>query len=129
MSLSAPFITRPIATALLMLAIVVLGAISYTQLPVAALPNIDSPTIQVTAQLPGADPNTVASSVATQLEAEAFEGSQLSTVTWALARLECKPVRLLGAPRACTWTQTHSPRVRLYSGCGLRQQSPFYLLP
>ena len=68
MSLSAPFITRPIATALLMLAIVVLGAISYTQLPVAALPNIDSPTIQVTAQLPGADPNTVASSVATQLE-------------------------------------------------------------
>ncbi|WP_407526951.1 efflux RND transporter permease subunit [Methylobacterium oryzisoli] len=68
MTLSAPFITRPIATGLLMLAIVVLGAISYTQLPVAALPNIDSPTIQVTAQLPGADPSTVASSVATQLE-------------------------------------------------------------
>ncbi|ACL55572.1 efflux RND transporter permease subunit [Methylobacterium nodulans] len=68
MNLSAGFITRPIATALLMVAIVVLGAISYTLLPVAALPNIDTPTIQVTAQLPGADPSTVASSVATQLE-------------------------------------------------------------
>ena len=47
MNLSAGFITRPIATSLLMLAVVVLGAISYTLLPVAALPNIDSPTFQV----------------------------------------------------------------------------------
>ncbi|MFE1599756.1 efflux RND transporter permease subunit [Methylobacterium sp. ID0610] len=68
MTLSAGFITRPIATSLLMLAIVALGAISYTLLPVAALPAIDTPTIQVTAQLPGADPETVAASVATQLE-------------------------------------------------------------
>jgi hydrophobe/amphiphile efflux-1 (HAE1) family protein len=68
MNLSAGFIRRPIATVLFMVAIVVLGAVSYTLLPVAALPNIDSPVIQVTAQLPGADPNTVASSVATQLE-------------------------------------------------------------
>ncbi|GLS45345.1 efflux RND transporter permease subunit [Methylobacterium brachythecii] len=68
MSLSSGFIKRPIATGLLMLAVVVLGAISYTLLPVASLPNIDSPTVQVTAQLPGADPKTVASSVATQLE-------------------------------------------------------------
>ncbi len=68
MNLSAGFIKRPIATALLMVAVVVLGIVSYFQLPVAALPNIDSPTIQVTAQLPGADPETMASSVATQLE-------------------------------------------------------------
>ncbi|MHC2017691.1 efflux RND transporter permease subunit [Methylobacterium sp. CM6247] len=68
MNISAGFITRPIATALLMVAIVALGAISYTLLPVAALPDIDAPTFQVTAQLPGADPQTVASSVATQLE-------------------------------------------------------------
>ena len=68
MNISSGFIRRPIATGLLMLAVVVLGAISYTLLPVAALPNIDSPTIQVTAQLPGADPKTIASSVATQLE-------------------------------------------------------------
>jgi HAE1 family hydrophobic/amphiphilic exporter-1 len=68
MNISSGFIRRPVATGLLMLAVVVLGAISYTLLPVAALPNIDSPTIQVTAQLPGADPKTVAASVATQLE-------------------------------------------------------------
>ena len=68
MNLSSGFITRPIATALLMVAVVVLGIVSYRLLPVAALPNIDTPTIQVTAQLPGADPQTVASSVTTQLE-------------------------------------------------------------
>ena len=68
MNLSAPFIHRPIATALLMVAIVLLGIIGYELLPVAALPEVDSPTIQVTAQLPGADPQTVASSVATPLE-------------------------------------------------------------
>ena len=68
MNISAGFIKRPIATALLMVAVVALGAISYRLLPVAALPNIDTATIQVTAQLPGADPQTVASAVATQLE-------------------------------------------------------------
>jgi hydrophobe/amphiphile efflux-1 (HAE1) family protein len=68
MNLSTPFIHRPIATALLMVAIVLLGIIGYELLPVAALPEVDSPTIQVTAQLPGADPQTMASSVATPLE-------------------------------------------------------------
>ena len=68
MNLSSGFITRPIATALLMVAVVALGIVSYLLLPVAALPNINSPTIQVTAQMPGADPQTMASSVTTQLE-------------------------------------------------------------
>ena len=68
LNLSSGFITRPIATALLMVAVVALGIVSYRLLPVAALPNIDTPTIQVTAQMPGADPQTMASSVATQLE-------------------------------------------------------------
>ncbi|MBV8589404.1 MAG: efflux RND transporter permease subunit, partial [Acetobacteraceae bacterium] len=68
MNLSAPFIHRPIATALLMVAIVLLGIIGYRLLPVSALPDVDSPTIQVMAQLPGADPQTMASSVATPLE-------------------------------------------------------------
>jgi hydrophobe/amphiphile efflux-1 (HAE1) family protein len=68
MNLSAPFIRKPIATTLLMVAIALLGVIGYQLLPVAALPEVDSPTIQVTAQLPGADPQTMASSVATQLE-------------------------------------------------------------
>jgi hydrophobe/amphiphile efflux-1 (HAE1) family protein len=68
MNFSEPFIDKPILTSLLMVAIVLVGAIGYRLLPVAALPEVDSPTIQVTAQLPGADPQTMASSVATPLE-------------------------------------------------------------
>jgi hydrophobe/amphiphile efflux-1 (HAE1) family protein len=68
MNISAAFIRRPIATSMLMVAILLLGLISYELLPVAALPDIDSPTIQVTAQLPGADAQTVASTVTTPLE-------------------------------------------------------------
>jgi HAE1 family hydrophobic/amphiphilic exporter-1 len=81
MNLSAPFIHRPIATALLMVAIVLLGIIGYRLLPVAALPEVDSPTIQVTAQLPGADPLTMASSVATPLERQFGEIPGLTQMT------------------------------------------------
>ena len=81
MNFSAFFIHRPIATALLMAAIVLLGLIGYELLPVAALPEIDSPTIQVTAQLPGADPQTMASSVATQLERQFGEIPGLTQMT------------------------------------------------
>ena len=56
---SRGFITRPVAAALMMVAVVTLGIVSYVLLPVAALPNIDTPTIQVTAQIPGADPGTI----------------------------------------------------------------------
>jgi len=68
MNISAPFIRRPIATALLMVAMLLLGLVSYPLLPVSSLPNVNFPTIQVSAQLPGADPQTMASSVATPLE-------------------------------------------------------------
>jgi hydrophobe/amphiphile efflux-1 (HAE1) family protein len=68
MSVSAGFIRRPVATSLLMVAVVALGFAAYLSLPVAALPNVDFPTIQVSAQLPGADAVTTASSVATPLE-------------------------------------------------------------
>jgi HAE1 family hydrophobic/amphiphilic exporter-1 len=68
MNISAPFIARPIATALLMVGLLLGGLAAYPLLPVAALPNINYPTLQVTAQLPGADPQTMASSVATPLE-------------------------------------------------------------
>ncbi len=81
MNFSAFFIHRPIATSLLMAAIVLLGIIGYELLPVAALPEIDSPTIQVTAQLPGADPQTMASSVATQLERQFGEIPGLTQMT------------------------------------------------
>ena len=68
MNISAPFIQRPIATILLMAGLLLGGLVTYRLLPVASLPNVNSPTIQVTAQLPGADPQTMASSVATPLE-------------------------------------------------------------
>jgi hydrophobe/amphiphile efflux-1 (HAE1) family protein len=68
MNISAPFIQRPIATALLMIALLLSGLVTYRLLPVASLPNVNFPTIQVQAQLSGADPQTMASSVATPLE-------------------------------------------------------------
>ena len=68
MNISAGFIRRPVATSLMMVAVVALGVAGYLNLPVASLPNVDFPTIQVTAQLPGADAKTTASSVATPLE-------------------------------------------------------------
>src|SRR5580700_42820 len=68
MSLSAPFIRRPVATTLLVGAIALAGIIAFVMLPVAALPQIDFPTINVNANLPGASPEIMASSVATPLE-------------------------------------------------------------
>jgi len=68
MILSAPFIVRPVATVLLCLGLVLAGVLSFRLLPVAPLPEVDLPIISVTASLPGASPETMASSVATPLE-------------------------------------------------------------
>src|SRR5215469_4872937 len=81
MSISAPFIRRPIATSLLMLGVLVFGIRAYNLLPVAAVPNVDFPTITVTAQYPGANPNTMASSVATPLETQFTSIPSLSQMT------------------------------------------------
>jgi hydrophobe/amphiphile efflux-1 (HAE1) family protein len=70
MNLSAPFIRRPVATLLLAGAVALLGLIAYARLPVAPLPQVDFPTIQVTATLPGASATTMAASVATPLESQ-----------------------------------------------------------
>ena len=68
MSISTPFIDRPVATSLLTIAILLSGALSYGLLPVSPLPQVDFPAISVSAQLPGASPETMASAVATPLE-------------------------------------------------------------
>jgi len=68
MNISAPFINRPVATALLTIGVALAGAIAFRLLPVAALPQVDFPTISVSASLPGASPQTMATSVATPLE-------------------------------------------------------------
>lgn len=67
-SVSAPFIQRPVATSLLAVALLLAGVLAYLRLPVASLPRVDFPTIGVSASLPGAGPETMASSVATPLE-------------------------------------------------------------
>ena len=68
MNISAPFVRRPIATSLLAAAVILAGLVAYRGLPVAPLPRVDFPTIQVSGALPGASPDTMASSVATPLE-------------------------------------------------------------
>ena len=85
MNISAPFIARPIATALLMVGLLLAGLAAYPLLPVAALPNVNYPTLQVTAQLPGADPQTMASSVATPLESQFGQIPGLTQMTSASA--------------------------------------------
>ena len=73
MSISAPFIRRPIGTSLLAAALLMSGILAFTFLPVASLPRVDFPVIGVGAGLPGADPPTMASSVATPLERQLGE--------------------------------------------------------
>jgi len=67
-NLASPFIHRPVATTLLAVGLLLLGIVGYALLPVASLPNVDFPTLQISAALPGANPETMASNVATPLE-------------------------------------------------------------
>lgn len=85
MNISAPFIRRPIATALLMIGLLAAGLVAYPLLPVAALPNVNYPTLTITAQMPGADPQTMASSVASPLELQFGEIPGLTQMTSASA--------------------------------------------
>jgi HAE1 family hydrophobic/amphiphilic exporter-1/multidrug efflux pump len=81
MNVSTPFIQRPVATSLLMVAVLFAGAISYPALPIAPLPQVDYPTILVSAGIPGASPETMASSVATPLERQFAQISGVSQMT------------------------------------------------
>src|SRR4051812_7679161 len=81
MSPSRPFIVRPVATSLLMVAILLAGAVAYKQLPVSALPQVDYPTIQVLTFYPGASPEVMASSVTAPLERQFGQVPGLSQMT------------------------------------------------
>src|SRR6202165_2300827 len=81
MNFSEGFIRRPIATSLLMLAIALFGMVAYRSLPVSDLPNVDFPTLLVTASLPGASPDTMASAVATPMENQFSSIAGLESMT------------------------------------------------
>jgi hydrophobe/amphiphile efflux-1 (HAE1) family protein len=81
MNISQGFIRKPIATAFLAIGITLIGLVAFFRLPVSALPSVDTPTIQVTAQLPGADPQTMGSSVATPLERQFGQIAGLAAMT------------------------------------------------
>ncbi len=81
MSPSSPFIRRPVATILLMTAILLVGLVAYTQLPVSALPQVDYPTIQVLTFYPGASPDVMATTVTAPLERQFGEMQGLSQMT------------------------------------------------
>src|SRR6059058_1862200 len=81
MNVSEPFIQRPIATSLLMAGVLLMGLLGYTLLPISSLPPVDFPTIQVTAQYPGASPDVMASSVTTPLERQFGQISGLAMMT------------------------------------------------
>ena len=81
MNISRPFITRPVATTLLMVAILLAGAVAYRQLPVSALPQVDYPIIQVRTFYPGASPDVMASSVTAPLERQFGQMPGLTQMT------------------------------------------------
>jgi len=81
MNTSALFIRRPVMTTLIMLSILLFGAMGYRLLPVSDLPNVDFPTILVTASLPGASPETMATAVATPLERQFSTIAGLDSMT------------------------------------------------
>ena len=81
MSPSGPFIQRPVATSLLMAAILLVGIVAYFQLPVSALPEVDYPTIQVVTYYPGANPDVMATTVTAPLERQFGQLQGLSPCT------------------------------------------------
>jgi len=81
MSIPGLFIRRPVTTTLVMVGIIVFGFVSYRQLPVSELPNVDFPTIQVTSRLPGGSPETMAASISTPLEREFSTIAGLDSMT------------------------------------------------
>src|SRR5256714_5380041 len=81
MNVSAPFVVRPIATTLLMIGVTLLGIVAYALLPIAGVPQVDIPTIRVTATLPGANAETMATSVATPLERQLALISSVTSIS------------------------------------------------
>jgi multidrug efflux pump len=98
-NLSAAFIVRPVATTLLTIGIVLAGLFAYAKLPVAPLPQVDFPTISVMAQLPGASPATVATSVASPLERHLGQIADVTEMTSTSSVGQCRIILQFGLDR------------------------------
>jgi multidrug efflux pump len=99
-NLSELFIRRPVATTLLLAAVGLSGAVAFTLLPVSPLPQVDFPTISVGASLPGASPETMASSVATPLERQFGRIAGVSSTSIATSTQPRATYRPRSTPRA-----------------------------
>src|ERR1700748_210648 len=100
MNLSAPFIGRPVATTLLTIGIALAGLFAFSKLPVAPLPQVDFPTISVQAQLPGASPDTVATSVASPLERHLGQIADVTEMTSTSSVGQARIILQFGLDRA-----------------------------
>ncbi len=99
MNISAPFVTRPVATTLLTIGIALAGMFAFFKLPVAPLPQVDFPTISVMATLPGASPETVATSVAEPLERHLGQIADVTEMTSSSSVGQCRIVLQFGLDR------------------------------
>ena len=117
MSISEPFIRRPIATSLMMLGVLVFGIGAYGLLPVAALPKGDFPTIVVAVNYPGASPDTMASAIATPLEQQ-FAGTDLR---------EFRSASAVPRRRLCTFG--HQDLVQRAAAASSRSRASIQLVP
>ena len=93
MNISEPFIRKPVATTLLVVAITLAGLAAYPLLPVAPLPQVEFPTISVNAGLPGASPETMASSVATPLERQFGHIAAVTEMSVSRSSRQASPMR------------------------------------
>ena len=123
MNLSAPFIARPVATTLLTIGIALAGLVAFLKLPVSPLPKVDYPTIQVSASLPGASPETVATSLTTPLERVlgSIAGSAWSRsicMRRSVRPLDGVTVTASGAPVCTTWIAMPSSVATVRSPAG-----------
>jgi multidrug efflux pump subunit AcrB len=114
-SISEPFIRRPVATTLLTLALAAAGALAFVNLPVASLPQVAYPTIVVSTSLPGASPETMASAVATPLERQFGRIAGITEMTSSSA---------LGATSVVCNSISHATSTRLRVTCRPRSTLP-----
>ena len=117
MSVSRPFIERPIATSLLALATLLGGILGYFSLPISSLPQVDFPTVEVTTELPGASPETMSTLVTTSLERQFGQIPSLATMSstssFGLSRSRCNSISTaISMPRPRTFRLLSTPPAR-----------------